>query len=71
MSKNTMSMVFVELRVVLTFFGHGDDGLFHCDDCPFVSGSYPWLVVPPSCPWCNRRLPHTWSQKHQYNNSWC
>jgi hypothetical protein len=45
LSKNTMSMVFVELRLILAFFGRGDDEFFHCDD--FVSGSYPWLVVPP------------------------
>jgi hypothetical protein len=29
MSKNTMSMVFVELRLILAFFGRGDEGLFH------------------------------------------
>jgi hypothetical protein len=27
--KNTMSMVFVELRLILAFFSYGDDGLFH------------------------------------------
>jgi hypothetical protein len=37
-----MSMVFVKLRLILAFFGRGDDGFYHCDD--FVSGSYPWLV---------------------------
>jgi hypothetical protein len=61
MSKNTMSMVFTELRLILAFFGRGDDGLFHCDD--FISRTYPWLVVPPFCPLCNRRLPHTRDHK--------
>jgi hypothetical protein len=46
--ERTMSMAFVELWLILAFFGRGDDGLFHCDD--FISGSYPWLVVPPFCP---------------------
>jgi hypothetical protein len=41
MSKNTMSMVFVELWLILTFFGRGDDGIFHCDDWRFVSVSHP------------------------------
>jgi hypothetical protein len=41
MSKNMMSMVFVELWLILTFFGRGDDRLFQCDDCCFVSESYP------------------------------
>jgi hypothetical protein len=30
-------MVFFELQLILAFFSHGDDGLFHCDDCRFVS----------------------------------
>jgi hypothetical protein len=47
MSKNTMRVVFVELWLILAF-SHGD-GLFHCDDCHFVSGLYPWLVSP-FCP---------------------
>jgi hypothetical protein len=37
MSKNTMSMVFIELRLILAFFGHEDDGLFYCGNCRFVS----------------------------------
>jgi hypothetical protein len=41
MSKN-MSMVFVELLLILAFFGHGDEELFHCDDCRFVD---PRLVI--------------------------
>jgi hypothetical protein len=40
MSKNTRSMVFVELWLILAFFSCGDDGLFHCNNCRFVSGSY-------------------------------
>jgi hypothetical protein len=67
MSKNTMSMVFVELRLILAFFGRGDDGLFHCDD--FISRSYPWLVFPPFSPWCNRRLPHTHTHTRDHKNT--
>jgi hypothetical protein len=33
------SMLFVELWTCRTFFPLGDCGLFHCDDCCFVSGS--------------------------------
>jgi hypothetical protein len=40
MLKNMMSMVFIELRLILAFFGSGDDGVFHSDDCGFVSGLY-------------------------------
>jgi hypothetical protein len=39
MSKNTISMAFVELTLILAFFGRGDDGLFHCDD--FASSVVP------------------------------
>jgi hypothetical protein len=41
MSKNKMSMAFIELWLILAIFSHGDDGLFHCDNWRFVSGSYP------------------------------
>ena len=41
MSKNTMSTLLDALRLCLTFFGLGDPGLFHCEDCCLVSGSYP------------------------------
>jgi hypothetical protein len=34
-----MNMLFVELQTCRTFFALGDDGLFHCDDYWFVSGS--------------------------------
>jgi len=34
-------MTFVLLRTWRPFFGRGDEGLFHYDDCCFVSGSYP------------------------------
>jgi hypothetical protein len=37
--KKTMSMLFVELQTCCAFFALGDCGLFHCDDCCFVSGS--------------------------------
>jgi hypothetical protein len=37
--KKTMSMPFVELWTCRAFFALGDCGLFHCDDCCFVSGS--------------------------------
>jgi hypothetical protein len=30
-------MIFVELQLILAFFGRGDDGLFHCYDCRFIS----------------------------------
>jgi hypothetical protein len=39
MSKKTMSVLFVELWTCCVFFALGDCGLFHCDDCWFVSGS--------------------------------
>jgi hypothetical protein len=35
-----MSMIFVELRTCRAFLALGDYGLFHKDDCCFVSGSY-------------------------------
>jgi hypothetical protein len=35
--ENTTSIVLIELQLILTLFGHGDDGLFHCDDCHIVS----------------------------------
>ena len=35
-------MTFVLLRTWRPFFGRGDVGPFHCDDCCFVSGSYPY-----------------------------
>jgi hypothetical protein len=38
MSKS-MSVLFVELRTCCAFFALGDCGLFHYDDCCFVSGS--------------------------------
>jgi hypothetical protein len=37
--EKTMGMLFVELQTCRTFFALGDCGLFHCDDCCFVSGS--------------------------------
>jgi len=40
MSKNT-SMLLVALWLCLAFFSLGDPGLFHCEDCCLVSGSYP------------------------------
>jgi hypothetical protein len=43
MSKNTTSTVSVELRLILAFFGRGDDELFHCNG--FFSGSLPHLSV--------------------------
>jgi len=39
--KNTMRMLLVALRLCLAFFGLGDPGLFHYEDCCLVSGSYP------------------------------
>jgi len=36
-----MSIHLVELQTCLAFFGRGDDGLLHCEDYCFVSGSYP------------------------------
>jgi hypothetical protein len=55
-SKNTMSMVFVELRLILAFFGRRW--------CTLPLGRRYLRVVPvarfaPFCPWCNRRLPYT------------
>ena len=41
MSKNTMSMLLVTLRLYLTFFGLEDPGLFQCEDYCLVLGSYP------------------------------
>jgi len=41
MSKNTMSMLLVALRLCLAFFGLGDPGLFHCEDSCLFPGSYP------------------------------
>jgi len=43
MSKKTMSIHLVELQTCLAFFGRGDDGFLHCEDCCFVSGSYPYV----------------------------
>jgi hypothetical protein len=37
--EKTMGILFVELQTYRTFFALGDCGLFHCDDCCFVSGS--------------------------------
>jgi hypothetical protein len=37
--KKTMIMLFVELWTYRAFFALDDRGLFHCDDCCFVSGS--------------------------------
>jgi hypothetical protein len=37
--KETMSMLFVELRTCRPFFALGDIGLFHCDNWCFCSGS--------------------------------
>jgi hypothetical protein len=34
-----MNMLFVELQTCRVFFSLGDCGLYHCDDCCFVSGS--------------------------------
>jgi hypothetical protein len=36
--KKTMSMLFVELRTCSALLALGDCGLFHCDDCCFISG---------------------------------
>jgi len=41
-SKNASNMTFVLLHTWHPFFGHGDVGPFHRDDCCFVSGSYPY-----------------------------
>ena len=38
--EKTMSMLLVALRLCLTIFGLGNPGLFHCEDCCSVSGSY-------------------------------
>ena len=38
--ENTMSVLSVTLQLCLAFFGLGDRGLFHCEDCCLVSGSY-------------------------------
>jgi len=38
--KHASNMTFVLFRTWRPFFGHGDVGPFHCDDCCFVSGSY-------------------------------
>jgi hypothetical protein len=35
----TRGMLFVELPTCRAFFALGDCGLFHCDDCCFVSRS--------------------------------
>jgi hypothetical protein len=37
--KKKKSMLFVELLTCHAFFALDDCGLFHCDDCCFVSGS--------------------------------
>jgi hypothetical protein len=37
--KKTKSMLFVELLTCCAFFALGDCGLFHCDDCCFLSES--------------------------------
>jgi hypothetical protein len=37
--KKTVSMLYVELWTCHAFFALGDCGLFHYDDCCFVSGS--------------------------------
>jgi hypothetical protein len=39
MLKKTMSMLLIELWTCCAFFVLHDWGLFHCDDCCFVSGS--------------------------------
>ena len=36
-----MSMLLSALRLCLAFFGLGDPGLFHCEDCCLVSGIIP------------------------------
>ena len=36
------SITLILLRTCRAFFGLGDSGCFHCDDCAFVSGSYPY-----------------------------
>ena len=41
MSKKMMIMLFRLLFTRLAFFSLGDVGLFHCEDCHFVSGSKP------------------------------
>ena len=38
-SKKQISIVFNLLFCILAFLGLGDPGLFHCEDCSFVSGS--------------------------------
>jgi hypothetical protein len=35
-----MSMLLVTLQLCLAFFGLGDPGIFHCEDCCLVLGSY-------------------------------
>jgi hypothetical protein len=37
--KKKISTDLMLLRNWHTFFGHGQDGIFHCEDCCFVSGS--------------------------------
>ena len=39
------SFTLILLCTCLAFFGLGDSGCFHCDDCAFVSGSYPYTHV--------------------------
>ena len=36
------SITLILLRTCRAFFGVGDSGCFHCDDCVSVSGSYPY-----------------------------
>ena len=41
-SSNVKKMIGIDLMMLRTlraFFGRGQDGIFHCEDCCFVSGS--------------------------------
>ena len=39
------SITLILLCTCRALFGLGDSGCFHCDDCAFVSGSYPYTHV--------------------------
>jgi len=40
MSKKMISIDLMLLQTWRAFFGHREDGIFRCEDCCFVSGSW-------------------------------
>jgi hypothetical protein len=75
-SKKAISIVLIFDRTCLSFFGRGDDGVFHCDDICFVLGFLRMLVVAfraflwtshqvCSRTWCKHIAPST----HPFHNT--